>query len=68
MGISLVSWIGSWLLSALTIAIIAAVIDESSYRELENHQKVGFFLFFILPTLIEGFSFYLLDKPVFYGL
>ncbi len=60
-------WIGSWILTVLTVALIAAVVDEATYRKLENNQKFGFFLVFVLPTLMEAFSYYAVRQPIFYG-
>lgn len=68
MTISVLSWIISWTLSALTIALITGIIDEASKRKLEDHQEVGFFLVFVLPTIIEAFSYYSFNQPVFLGL
>lgn len=68
MTISVLSWIISWTLSALTIALITGIIDEASKRKLEDHQEVGFFLVFVLPTITEAFSYYAFNQPVFFGL
>lgn len=68
MAIGIWSWIGSWILSALTIALITGIIDEASKRSLEDNQEIGFFLIFILPTLIEAFSYYGFKQPIFFGL
>ncbi len=61
------SWIASWVLTALTIAVISAIVDEAYKRKLEDYQRVGFFLIFVLPTIMEALSYYVFNKPVFYG-
>lgn len=62
------SWVLSWIISVLLISLVAGVIDEATYRKIETNQKFGFFLVFVLPTLIESFSYYIAKAPVFYGL
>lgn len=62
------SWIASGVLTALTIAVISAIVDEAYKRKLEDNQKVGFFLIFILPVMLEAISYYAFGKPVFYGI
>ncbi len=53
----------SWLINAIIISIIAAKADEKRGYHIEKHPLLGFFLIFILPTLMEIMSQAIAKKP-----
>ncbi len=48
--------ITSWLINAGIMAVIAAEADKKRGYIIEKHQLLGFFLVFIIPTVLEIIS------------
>jgi hypothetical protein len=62
------AYIASWIINFVIIATIAAVVDEKMNAKIEEHQAVGAFLIFFVPTVLELASFFFLSKPFLFSI
>ncbi|RLG21975.1 hypothetical protein DRN74_01015 [Candidatus Micrarchaeota archaeon] len=53
----------SWLLNFIIMAVIAAIVDKAYENKIEEHQLLGAFILFAMPTLIELASFIIRGRP-----
>ena len=59
----LFSYFASWILNLVMISVIVGVVDKYMHNEIEKHQTLGAFLIFIVPTLLETFSYFYFNEP-----
>jgi len=59
----LFSYFASWILNFVVISVIVGVVDKYMHNEIEKHQMLGAFLIFIVPTLLETFSYFYFHEP-----
>ncbi len=48
----------SWFTNFIVIAVIVALVDATSNKNIEDHPAFGAFFLFVLPTALELFSWY----------
>lgn len=58
----------SWFTNFIIIAVIVALVDAMSTKNIEEHPAVGTFFLFVLPTILEVSSWYLNHRAFMFSM
>ena len=59
----LFDYLTSWLINFVVISVIVGIVDSHAHNKIEKHQLTGAFLVFVIPTLLELFSYFYFHEP-----
>ena len=60
-------YIISWILNLIWIALVVGIFDELLKTKIEENQGLAALLIFVLPTLMELFSYTYFARPFMFG-
>lgn len=60
-------YVASWFTNFIIIAVIVAIVDATSDKNIEDHPCLGVFFLFILPTVLEIASWYFYHRAFMFS-